>query len=171
MAGFTALIVFLGGYIAGKAGVKPQPAKEIVKIDTKEHDEWRARAEKAEKALATFQSTNQQTTVVKWKYRPNGTLAAVEQSKERVSSVSTASHVESSQKTETAGLSTQSHSTHKLTVYAPVRPWSVGVLGGLDLRMQKHWGLVAGRDFGPVHLGIWALPSVGAGGAVLRLRF
>jgi hypothetical protein len=172
IAGFSGLIVFLGGYVAGKAANPPPPAKEIVKVDTRERDEWRAKAESLQKTIANFHASNQQTIVTRWRKRPDGT-AEVEQVREQSSSVRTAVEKVNSATASSVGISAVSTKSERVTIHAPVRPWSVGVLGGVDLRLNKHLGIVAGRDFGPLHLGVWALPTAEGrpAGLVLRLRF
>jgi hypothetical protein len=172
MIGFSGLIVFLGGVLAGRASAPVLPAKETVRVDTKEYDEWRAKAESLQKTIANFHASNQQTIVTRWRKRPDGT-AEVEQVREQSSSVRTAVEKVNSATASSVGISAVSTKSERVTIHAPVRPWSVGVLGGVDLRLNKHLGIVAGRDFGPLHLGVWALPTAEGrpAGLVLRLRF
>jgi hypothetical protein len=164
----VALAVFAAGYMVGKRG--QQPAKVIVTESTKAHDEWKKRAETAELTIANFQSTDRSTIVTRWRTLPSGEKI-VEQSKEKEKTVKTEDKTEKKAAVAESVIASRSVETTRITIWPPKQPWSVSLMGGVDLSLKRHYGLMATRAIGPVTAGLWALPSAKAGGVSVGFRF
>ena len=167
----VALVVLLtcgiiAGYLAGKRSV---PARVETRTVTKEVVKWREKIVKVESQTANQSQSENVKLVTRWRTLPSGEKV-VEQSKEKVSTASTATRSESSGVMESSTTSSRAAETTRVIVYPPVRKWSVSAIAGVDLKLNRQFGLQVQRDLGPFTVGAWALSNK-TGGVSVGFRF
>lgn len=148
------------GYLWGKRSV---PVR--VEVRTKEVIQWREKIVKVASTQQTESSKANERIVTRWRTLPSGEKVT-EQSRESASSASAAVVSASSATTDASGTSNRATESTRLIVYPPVRKWGVSAIAGVDLKLNKQFGLQVQRDIGPFNVGVWALSSKTAGVSV-----
>lgn len=153
-AGLVLLLVgAASGFLAGK-----RSAPKTVTV-TKEVIQWREKIVNQTQQTVNQSSNENVKVVTRWRTLPSGERV-VEQSQERASTAVSSANSVSSSEAVRAGASSKTSETARTPVS---RPWSISAIAGVDLKLNKQFGLQVTRDLGPVRLGVWGMSTKAAG--------